>query len=253
MGRATVRAPQVFLMDEPLSNLDAKLRVDMRAEIARLHRDLGATTIYVTHDQTEAMTMGNRVAVMRRGVLQQVDAPQRLYERPANLFVAEFIGSPAMNLVDAQLAHADGGLVARFGEHVLRVGDRGLEARPRLREYAGRRVVLGIRPEDVEDAALVPSAAPERTLSAATDIREDMGAEVYVHFSLGVPPVQRPEVVEAIAEDEVEAEQAPVPPTAAAFIGRLGRRSNAREGETIRLVVDTDQLYFFDAESGLAL
>src|SRR5207244_1828068 len=155
MGRAIVREPQAFLMDEPLSNLDAKLRVEMRAEIARIQRDLDVTTIYVTHDQTEAMTMGDRVAVMRRGLLQQVDVPQRLYEHPANLFVAEFIGSPAMNLVEAELAATDGGLVARFGEHALRIGRRVLDARPALAGYAGRRALLGIRPEDFEDATLV--------------------------------------------------------------------------------------------------
>src|SRR5712692_2868476 len=144
MGRAIVREPQAFLMDELLPNLDAKLRVEMRAEIARIQRNLGVTTIYVTHDQTEAMTMGDRVAVMRKGVLQQADQPQRLYERPANLFVAGFIGSPAMNLVEAELQRMDGGLVARFGENALQVG-----ARPALGDYAGRRVLLGFRPEDL--------------------------------------------------------------------------------------------------------
>src|SRR5437660_12936355 len=160
MGRAIVREPQAFLMDEPLSNLDAKLRVEMRAEILRLQRDLAVTTIYVTHDQTEAMTMGDRVAVMRKGLLQQAAGPQLLYERPANLFVAEFIGSPAMNLVEAALAPTDGGLVARFGEHALLVGKRVLEARPALAGYAGRRALLGIRPEDLEDATLAEQAPP---------------------------------------------------------------------------------------------
>src|SRR5438105_6107290 len=160
MGRAIVREPQAFLMDEPLSNLDAKLRVEMRAEIARLQRDLAVTTIYVTHDQTEAMTLGDRVAVMRDGVLQQVDTPQRLYDHPANLFVGEFIGSPAMNLVQADLARADGSLVVKFGEHDLGIPEEVLRARPALRRFEGRRVILGIRPEHFEDAALV-SAAPE--------------------------------------------------------------------------------------------
>ena len=154
MGRAIVREPQVFLMDEPLSNLDAKLRVEMRAEIARIQRDLGVTTIYVTHDQTEAMTMGDRVAVMRKGVLQQVDGPQQLYEHPVNLFVAEFIGSPAMNLVEAELARDGDRLVARFGAHELPLG-RALSA------PAGP-VILGFRPEDLEDAALTPAARPAR-------------------------------------------------------------------------------------------
>jgi multiple sugar transport system ATP-binding protein len=251
MGRAIVREPQLFLMDEPLSNLDAKLRVEMRAEISRIQRDLGVTTIYVTHDQTEAMTMGDRVAVMRKGVMQQVDVPQRLYEQPANLFVAEFIGSPAMNLVEAELARADGGLVARFGEHRLRVGKRILDRRPSLADYAGRQVLLGIRPEDFEDASLVNRAPPENTLFAVTDIREDMGPEVYAHFSLGVPPVRRPDVEEAKREDEAGTQ--PVAVRDAVFVGRLSRETRAREGQGIRLLVDTDQLYFFEPESGLAI
>jgi multiple sugar transport system ATP-binding protein len=250
MGRAIVREPQLFLMDEPLSNLDAKLRVEMRAEISRIQRDLGVTTIYVTHDQTEAMTMGDRVAVMRRGLMQQVDVPQRLYEHPANLFVAEFIGSPAMNLVEAELASADGGLVARFGEHMLHVGKRILDARPSLAGYAGRRVLLGIRPEDFEDASLVDRAPPENTLLAVTDIREDMGPEVYAHFSLGVAPVRRPDVEEAKREDEAGTRPAL---RGAVFVGRLSRETRALEGQAIRLVVDTDRLYFFDPESSLAI
>jgi multiple sugar transport system ATP-binding protein len=251
MGRAIVREPQLFLMDEPLSNLDAKLRVEMRAEIARIQRELGATTIYVTHDQTEAMTMGDRVAVMRRGLMQQVDVPQRLYEHPTNLFVAEFIGSPAMNLVEAQLAREDGGLVARFGEHRLRVGEQALDARPSLAGYAGRQVLLGIRPEDFEDASLVDRPQPESTLAAVTDIREDMGPEVYAHFSLGVPPVRRPEVEEAKSEDEAGGTQPGL--RGSVFVGRLSRETRTREGQAIRLLVDADRLYFFDPKSGLAI
>ncbi|PWU25384.1 MAG: ABC transporter ATP-binding protein [Candidatus Rokuibacteriota bacterium] len=251
MGRAIVREPQVFLMDEPLSNLDAKLRVEMRAEIARIQRDLAVTTIYVTHDQTEAMTMGDRVAVMRKGLLQQVDAPQALYDRPANLFVAEFIGSPAMNLVEAELAQLDGGLTARFGQHALRVGDIVLDSCPALARYAGRRVLLGIRPEDVEDALLLTQAPVERTLAATTDIREDMGAEVYAHLSLGVAPVRRPEVEEAIAEEGADPGAGVTP--GGAFVARLGRGTRAAEGEPIGLVVNTDRLYFFDPETGDAI
>jgi multiple sugar transport system ATP-binding protein len=244
MGRAIVREPQVFLMDEPLSNLDAKLRVEMRAEIARIQRDLGVTTIYVTHDQTEAMTMGDRVVVMRRGLLQQVDVPQKLYERPANLFVAEFIGSPAMNLVEAEVTGEDGRAVARFGTHSLPVGERAANA-------IGRRVILGFRPEDLEDAALVPDAPPERTLTATTDIREDMGAEVYVHFSLGVPPVRSPDIEEAMRADDEEEREAPgVLRRSAPFVGRVSRTTGAREGQPIRLVVDTERIYLFDPETG---
>ena len=252
MGRAIVRDPQAFLMDEPLSNLDAKLRVEMRAEIARIQRDLAVTTVYVTHDQTEAMTMGDRVAVMRKGLLQQVESPQALYDRPANVFVAEFIGSPAMNLVEADIARVEGALHASFGEHVLRIGDDAVAARPALGSHAGRRVLLGIRPEDVEDASLVGYVSAESTLIATTDIREDMGAEVYAHLSVGVPPVRRPDVEEAIAEEGGEPATA-LTPSGAAFVGRLGRDTRAREGEPIRLVVDTNRLYFFDPGSGEAI
>ena len=157
MGRAIVREPQAFLMDEPLSNLDAKLRVQMRAEISRLQRDLGVTTIYVTHDQIEAMTMGDRVAVIKKGVLQQIDAPQTLYDRPRNLFVAGFIGSPAMNMVEADLDREDGGLFVRFGSTSLRVDDAVEAERPGVRAYEGRRVIVGIRPENMEDVSIMPS------------------------------------------------------------------------------------------------
>jgi multiple sugar transport system ATP-binding protein len=249
MGRAIVREPQAFLMDEPLSNLDAKLRVEMRAEILRLQRDLAVTTIYVTHDQTEAMTMGDRVAVMRKGVLQQAAAPQELYERPANLFVAEFIGSPAMNLVEADLAADSGGLVARFGAHSVQLGQRVLSARPALAGYVGRRVILGIRPEDLEDAALTGGASPVSALSVVTDIREDMGSEVYVHFALGVPAVHRSEVAEARAPEE-EAHARVAARSASPFVARLGRETRAREGEALELAVDVDRLYVFDVETG---
>src|SRR5947207_12257472 len=176
MGRAIVREPQAFLMDEPLSNLDAKLRVQVRAEIARIQRDLGVTTIYVTHDQSEAMTLGDRVCVLRDGVLQQVDRPQVLYDRPANLFVAGFIGSPAMNLIEADLVARDGGVTARFGSQSLVVPPDVVATRPALRAAMGRRVVLGIRPEDIGHVA----PAPGSSLDVSVDIREDMGAEIFV-------------------------------------------------------------------------
>jgi multiple sugar transport system ATP-binding protein len=241
MGRAVVREPQAFLMDEPLSNLDAKLRVEMRAEIMRIQRHLGVTTIYVTHDQTEAMTMGDRVAVMRQGVLQQVDRPQRIYERPANLFVAEFIGSPAMNLIEAEITASNGGLVASFGEHRLRLGAR-VAARP-------GRAIIGIRPEDFEDAALVLSVRPESTLSVVPDIREDMGAEVYVHFGLGIEPARRAEIVEAQRADDETAQQSRAR-TRRAFVARLGRDTRAAEGKPLTLAVDVERVYVFDGETG---
>jgi multiple sugar transport system ATP-binding protein len=249
MGRAIVREPQAFLMDEPLSNLDAKLRVEMRAEILRLQRDLAVTTIYVTHDQTEAMTMGDRVAVMRKGLLQQAAGPQELYERPANLFVAEFIGSPAMNLVEADLVAENDGLVARFGEHALRLGQKALASRPALAGHAGRRVILGFRPEDLEDAALAGGAASGASLGTVTDIREDMGSEVYVHFALGVAPVHRSEISEARAPEE-DAQVREAARSASPFVARLGRETRAREREPLELAVDVDRLYVFDLETG---
>jgi multiple sugar transport system ATP-binding protein len=243
MGRAIVRQPQAFLMDEPLSNLDAKLRVEMRAEIARLQRDLHVTTVYVTHDQTEAMTMGDRVAVMRGGVLQQVDLPQTLYERPRNLFVAEFIGSPAMNLATAELAREDGTLWARFGPHHVRLDAVTAEGRS-LEPFEGRRVVLGIRPEDIADASLLRESDPDRRLSVVCDIREDMGSEVYVHFSIPGEPVTTEEVVEASVVDEVEDEAARLAAerargTGIPFVARLDRLTQARERQQLELEVDT--------------
>jgi multiple sugar transport system ATP-binding protein len=226
MGRAIVREPQAFLMDEPLSNLDAQLRVQMRAEIQKLQRTLGVTTIYVTHDQTEAMTMGDRIAVMRGGSLQQVDKPEQVYRRPANRFVAGFIGSPAMNMVNARLTRLDGGLVVSFGAHSLTIGEEVLSERPALREYEGKDVVLGLRPEDIEDAAFA-AEAPGRTLSTVCTLREALGSEVLVHFAVGGGDV--------------------------AFIARVDPLTSARMGEAVQLVVDTARLHFFEPDSGLAI
>jgi multiple sugar transport system ATP-binding protein len=246
MGRAIVREPQAFLMDEPLSNLDAKLRVEMRAEIARIQRDLGVTTIYVTHDQVEALTLGDRVAVMRDGVLQQFDVPQRLYDEPVNLFVAEFIGSPAMNLVGADLVSANGGLEARFGEHRLTVDD---SSRPALSGFEGKRLIVGIRPEDLDAAP--PDGAPEgRRLSAVVDIREDMGSEVFVHFGVGVPPVRGEDVRAAMGEEAIEATAEQAKQKGSLFVARLGRETRAREGEEVELVASPERLHFFDPETG---
>ena len=239
MGRAIVREPRAFLMDEPLSNLDAKLRVEMRAEIARLQRELEVTTIYVTHDQVEAMTLGDRVAIMRDGVLQQVAKPQELYDRPRNLFVAEFIGSPAMNLVGADLAKSNGGLEVKFGGTSLRVGERVLSARPALPRFEGRRLILGVRPEDIEDA----SFGEGERLKAVVDIREDMGSEVFVHFGVGAKAVLGEDVKAAVGEDAAEVK-------GSAWVARLDRETSASERERIELAVDTNRLHFFDPETG---
>ncbi|HEX5246395.1 MAG TPA: sn-glycerol-3-phosphate ABC transporter ATP-binding protein UgpC [Gaiellaceae bacterium] len=249
MGRAIVREPVAFLMDEPLSNLDAKLRVQMRAEIARIQRDLGVTTIYVTHDQSEAMTLGDRVCVLRGGLLQQVDRPQVLYDKPANLFVAGFIGSPAMNLVEAELAAKDGGLAVRFGPHELMVPGDVAVARPGLRRYAGRKVALGIRPEDLDDA---PAAEGSR-LDVAVDIREDMGAEVYLHFAVDAPPVATAEVREVLGEEALAAADEQTHHHGSPFIARVNRGTGAREGGPVQLAVNTRLLHFFDLETGAGI
>jgi len=253
MGRAIVREPQAFLMDEPLSNLDAKLRVEMRAEIARLQRDLEVTTIYVTHDQTEAMTLGDRVAVMRDGLLQQVDRPAALFDRPVNLFVAEFIGSPAMNLVGADLMRRNGRFVARFGEHELEVGDDVLAARPALPAFEGRRLILGLRPEDMEDASIAGGAAEGRAISAVVDIREDMGSEIFVHFGVGAPPVRGADIQAAVGAEAIEATAAQAKEKGSLFVARLDRASPAREGQPVQLTVATSRLHFFDTETGLGI
>jgi multiple sugar transport system ATP-binding protein len=250
MGRAIVREPQAFLMDEPLSNLDAKLRVEMRAEIARIQRDLAVTTIYVTHDQVEAMTLGDKVAVMRDGVLQQFDVPEALYDRPVNLFVGEFIGSPAMNLVGADLERDNGSLYARFGEHRLRLDDDVLSSRPALKRFEGKPLILGIRPEDLEDTALAGEAPPDRRISAQIDIREGMGSEVFVHFGSGGRPVRGEDVAAAIGDEAIEATKQQTKGKGSLFVARVSRESRAREGEQLDLFVTTKRLHFFDPETG---
>jgi multiple sugar transport system ATP-binding protein len=250
MGRAIVREPQAFLMDEPLSNLDAKLRVEMRAEIARIQRDLEVTTIYVTHDQTEALTLGDRVAVMRDGVLQQFDVPQRLYDEPVNLFVAEFIGSPAMNLVGADLVRTDGRLEAQFGDHRLAIEDEVAAARPALRRFEGKRVILGIRPEDFEYAT---GEAEDGRISAPVDIREDMGSEVFIHFGVGGRPVRGEDVEAAVGADALDAREVQTRHHGSVFVARLGRGTGVRESDRVELRVVPGRAHFFDPETGLGI
>jgi multiple sugar transport system ATP-binding protein len=253
MGRAIVRQPQAFLMDEPLSNLDAKLRVQMRAEIAKLQHDLGVTTIYVTHDQVEAMTMGDRVAVIRKGELQQVDAPQELYDRPVNLFVGGFIGSPAMNMVEATLERANGSLAARAGDQRITLGEETLAAHPALKAHEGKTVILGIRPEDLEDASLAPDAPAERRLKGEVQLREALGSEIMVHFTIDAKPA----TTEDVRELRQDAGTADIPVAGdgggATMVGRFGARSRVKEGETAEVAVDTRALHFFDPETGLGI
>ncbi len=254
MGRAIVREPAAFLMDEPLSNLDAKLRVQMRAEIAGLQRDLGVTTIYVTHDQTEAMTMGDRVAVIRKGELQQVDHPQRLYDHPVNLFVGGFIGSPSMNMVEATLEQQNGGFAAKLGDESLTVSPETLGVRPGLAAYAGRTVVLGIRPEDLEDASLVPDAPADRRLNGTIELTEALGSEIMAHFRINARHAVTEDVRE-LAQDVGDERTASALADAetATLVGRFGPRSKAAEGEKLEVAVDTRSLHFFDPESGLGI
>ncbi|MFP3908120.1 MAG: ABC transporter ATP-binding protein [Acidimicrobiales bacterium] len=255
MGRAIVRHPQAFLMDEPLSNLDAKLRVQMRSEISRLQSELGVTTFYVTHDQVEAMTMGDRVAVIRKGDLQQVDAPEQLYERPTNLFVAGFIGSPAMNLLEGTIETTGDDLVVKFGSHELPIPDEVLAERPALRRYEGRKVVLGIRPEDMEDASLVADAPPERRIATEVVLREALGSDVVIHFDIDAAPAITEDVKELMVDvskdalDQVERRAG----TSTEMLARLNPRSQARAGDRIELVADTHRLHYFDFDDGKAI
>lgn len=240
MGRAIVRDPAVFLMDEPLSNLDAKLRVQMRAEITALQHRLGATTIYVTHDQVEAMTMGDRVAVLKDGLLQQVDDPTDLYERPDNLFVAGFIGAPAMNLRMAQLASSADGWQLQLGSQTLVLNDEVLAANPALRAYDGADIVVGIRPEAFEDAAVVSDNGQSR-LAAVVSLSEALGSDLLLHFPLDAPSVEAgdPDALEGIDDRMV--------------IARVHPRSAARPGSTVELSVDVDGLHFFDPQTEAAV
>jgi multiple sugar transport system ATP-binding protein len=251
MGRAIVREPAAFLMDEPLSNLDAKLRVQMRAEIAKLQNDLGVTTIYVTHDQIEAMTMGDRVAVMRKGELQQVDDPQTLYDRPRNLFVGGFIGSPAMNMLDAEIVRSNGGIGARIGDQTIRLGAETLDQRPALKGYEGKPVILGIRPEDLEDAALESSAAQDQRLTGRLELREALGSEIMAHFAIKGAHAETDETRELAKDVGAEGtEQIGVKEDEAVVVGRFGARSRIKVGDEVTAVVDTRALHFFDPETG---
>jgi multiple sugar transport system ATP-binding protein len=248
MGRAIVREPVAFLMDEPLSNLDAKLRVSMRAALNQLHERLGTTTVYVTHDQVEAMTLGDRVCVLRDGRLQQVDTPQALFDAPVNLFVAGFIGSPAMNFVTADLVRDDGPAVTFAGYRIpvpawLITGNSGLE------DYFGRKVIVGIRPSDFEDGSFADAAWPR--IGITTGVTEGLGTEIHVIFTIDAPPVEHASIASAAGGHDEEDE------TVAALVGgkslwtaRVSSRSAVRPGAPLDVAVDTSRLHFFDPASG---
>ena len=248
MGRAIVREPQAFLMDEPLSNLDAKLRVSMRAALKQLHERLGTTTVYVTHDQVEAMTLGDRVCVLRDGRLQQADTPQALFDAPVNLFVAGFIGSPAMNFVTAELVR-DGGPAVAFAGFKLPVPAAVVAGKPGLDEYFGKMVILGIRPSDFEDASFADAAWPKIAVTAG--VTERLGTEIHAIFTVDAPPVEHASIASAAGGHDEEDE------TVAALVGgkslwtaRVSSRSAVRPGAPLELAVDTSRLHFFDPASG---
>jgi multiple sugar transport system ATP-binding protein len=249
MGRAIVREPAAFLMDEPLSNLDAKLRVQMRAEVSRLQRDLGTTTLYVTHDQVEAMTMGDRVAVMRKGELQQVADPQTLYDRPVNLFVGGFIGSPAMNMVEATVTRANGGLAVDVGKQRLTLDEETLTTHSALRAYEGRPLILGIRPEDLEDASIAPDTPPGHRLHGAVELREALGSEIVVHFRVEGTREALTEDVKELARDADESAQLDEAEEHALLVGRFHVRAGAEEGKPVEVAVNVSSLHFFDRET----
>jgi multiple sugar transport system ATP-binding protein len=242
MGRAIVRQPAAFLMDEPLSNLDAKLRVQMRAEIAALQRDLAVTTVYVTHDQIEAMTMGDRVAVLKDGYLQQVDSPQRLYDHPDNVFVAAFIGSPSMNLFEATIDVAGGGAIVLLGTQTLTLGPEVFDARPALRGFDGQKVIVGIRPEDFEDAAMVEHDTTGRQLTSTVGLIEALGSELMVHFDIDARKV-----------DSGDPDAAEDPTTGSNTVGRFHPRSKVRMRDQVSVAVATENMHFFDPASHLAI
>jgi multiple sugar transport system ATP-binding protein len=254
MGRAIVRNPSAFLMDEPLSNLDAKLRVQMRAEISELQRELGVTTLYVTHDQVEAMTMGDRVAVMRKGELQQVADPQTLYDDPVNLFVAGFIGSPAMNMLEATVGRDNGSLYVQAGSERIALDNDTLAKHPAIQSYVGREIVLGIRPEDIEDRELAGQTEQGAMLHGTVQLREALGSEVMVHFAVDARPAVTQDVMELV--EDVGEDRTPDDLTKegkTVIVGRFGARSRVRQGEAIQVAVDTRQMHFFDPETGLGI
>jgi multiple sugar transport system ATP-binding protein len=253
MGRAIVREPKAFLMDEPLSNLDAKLRVQVRAEIGRIQNELQVTTVYVTHDQIEAMTLGDVVAVMRHGRIQQVAPPQVMFERPANLFVAGFIGSPAMNFVEARIERGVNGLAVSAGSLRFAVPPDVLAARPRLARYEGRTVVLGIRPEDFTAGAADPGL---EQITVQVELRETLGREAYLHFVVDAPPAITDHITELAAATDaatLDRLQEQEREHSASFVARVGVEGSVREGERVVLTVDARNFHFFDVETGEAL
>ena len=256
MGRAIVREPQAFLMDEPLSNLDAKLRVQMRTEISRIQNELNVTTIYVTHDQVEAMTMGDRVSVLKKGVLQQVGTPQELFEKPVNLFVAGFIGSPAMNFATTKIEDSGGSLHFKLGDQTLTIGDDLLSKRPAVRNFVGKEVIVGIRPQDFEDAAVKTDAPETCRIKAKLDLVEAIGTETLLHFTMNAPVAVTDEMKELAADVGGEAAEQLEKRAAEGrneFVAQVDPKSRVTQGDTADLVIDISQLHFFDPETAQSI
>ena len=246
MGRAIVRSPQAFLMDEPLSNLDAKLRVQMRAELGQLHTQLQTTTLYVTHDQVEAMTMGDRVAVIRKGVLQQIDTPREIYLYPKNIFVAGFIGSPSMNFVYATVKISSKGASLTFGEDQIFVKD----PPESLKDYEGKEIVLGVRPEAFEDSVYANKKEFSEEINIHVSLLEQLGSDTYIHFYKDINPVQTEAIEEILAD---EGEDISVLGTQTKFIARINPNATIEEGKNITLSINPSKLHFFNPETGLAI
>ncbi len=253
MGRAIVREPQAFLMDEPLSNLDAKLRVQMRADIASLQRDLGTTTIYVTHDQVEAMTMGDRVAVMRKGLLQQVDSPQELYENPNSLFVGGFIGSPPMNMAEATVVNGDQNLAVKLGDQQLTIDPSLVAERSALKDYVGKKIAVGMRSEDLHEAGPASDSPPDRRLQSKVLLTEALGSEIVVHFEVPAAPVRTEDVKELEKDLGTDELTQTIEIAGSKFVASFNPRSRVRPGDPVEIGVDTGRLHFFDLSSGLAI
>tara|TARA_A200000159_G_C7324631_1_gene340381 strand:- start:268 stop:1464 length:1197 start_codon:yes stop_codon:yes gene_type:complete len=247
MGRAIVRSPEAFLMDEPLSNLDAKLRVQMRAELGQLHTQLETTTLYVTHDQVEAMTMGDRVAVIRKGELQQIDTPREIYLYPKNIFVAGFIGSPSMNFVYADVKVSGSSVELSFANETITCSGDTVN---KLKEVDGKQIVLGIRPEAFEDSIYAKDSEYTESISIKVTLLEQLGSDSYIHFYKDIKPVQTEAIEEILAD---EGEDISVLGDETKFIARINPNSTVKEGEEISLSIDPSKLHFFDPESGKAL
>ena len=259
LGRAIVREPKAFLMDEPLSNLDAKLRVQMRTEIAKLHNRIGVTTIYVTHDQTEAMTMADRIVVLKDGIVQQVDHPQQMYDHPNNVFVAGFIGSPAMNFIRAHLERSDGGYEADFGNTRIQLTRESVREHQDIGKYVGKEVILGVRPEHMEDAKLTEITQESDCVTVTPEVIESMGSEKYVYFTLPKELQVHPESIEAMTGEVNRDATGDTGDTASAedfgdlMVARISPESQVREGEQIRFAVEADKIHIFDPETEQAI